>query len=475
MNKKRLYTHTAMDYGLDRRRFFTKSDEKPYLKWLGGSLVAVIGALLVHDNFNFELTESEVIAKDVEIKIESLVQNATVTTPEPAALAAKAEPKVIPAERNITVAIKSGDTLGKIFEKQGFDSVILHDIIDNETVNHVLTNIHPGQKIDFTINPKNELIALEYNANELERLVVNIKEGKVYADLKTRDVEELLTFADVTIDDSLFMAGERAGLDYNITMELAKIFAYDIDFALDIQKDDKFSVIYEKRYVDGIEATPGDIIAAEFVNQGVTYHAVRFESADGVAEYYTPEGQTLRKPFLRTPVEFARISSKFNPRRLHPVLHTIRAHKGVDYAAPIGTPVRAVGDGVISLAGTQRGYGKVIEIKHGTTYSTLYAHLNGFAPSMRNGTKVKQGQIIGYVGKTGMVTGAHLHYEFRVNGVHVDPLTVKLPNSQPIEARHKNQFLAYAKDVMNQLSNYQNIQLAEAETKDNPNTPKQGA
>jgi len=475
VNKKRLYTHTAMDYGLDRRRFFTKSDEKPYLKWLGGSLVAVIGALLVHDNFNFELTESEVIAKDVEIKIESLVQNATVTTPEPAALAAKAEPKVIPAERNITVAIKSGDTLGKIFEKQGFDSVILHDIIDNETVNHVLTNIHPGQKIDFTINPKNELIALEYNANELERLVVNIKEGKVYADLKTRDVEELLTFADVTIDDSLFMAGERAGLDYNITMELAKIFAYDIDFALDIQKDDKFSVIYEKRYVDGIEATPGDIIAAEFVNQGVTYHAVRFESADGVAEYYTPEGQTLRKPFLRTPVEFARISSKFNPRRLHPVLHTIRAHKGVDYAAPIGTPVRAVGDGVISLAGTQRGYGKVIEIKHGTTYSTLYAHLNGFAPSMRNGTKVKQGQIIGYVGKTGMVTGAHLHYEFRVNGVHVDPLTVKLPNSQPIEARHKNQFLAYAKDVMNQLSNYQNIQLAEAETKDNPNTPKQGA
>jgi len=475
VNKKRLYTHTAMDYGLDRRRFFTKSDEKPYLKWLGGSLVAVIGALLVHDNFNFELTESEVIAKDVEIKIESLVQNATVTTPEPAALAAKAEPKVIPAERNITVAIKSGDTLGKIFEKQGFDSVILHDIIDNETVNHVLTNIHPGQKIDFTINPKNELIALEYNANELERLVVNIKEGKVYADLKTRDVEELLTFADVTIDDSLFMAGERAGLDYNITMELAKIFAYDIDFALDIQKDDKFSVIYEKRYVDGIEATPGDIIAAEFVNQGVTYHAVRFESADGVAEYYTPEGQTLRKPFLRTPVEFARISSKFNPRRLHPVLHTIRAHKGVDYAAPIGTPVRAVGDGVISLAGTQRGYGKVIEIKHGTTYSTLYAHLNGFAPSMRNGTKVKQGQIIGYVCKTGMVTGAHLHYEFRVNGVHVDPLTVKLPNSQPIEARHKNQFLAYAKDVMNQLSNYQNIQLAEAETKDNPNTPKQGA
>lgn len=459
MNKKSLYTQTTMDYGLDRRRVFTKPEPKPYKKWLSGSLVAVIGILLAHDQLNKEHIEPEVIAADVDIKIEQLVENVTETTPAPIKTP---EPKVIPAERTITVAIKSGDTLGKIFEKQGFDSVLLHELIENETVSHNLTNIHPGQKIDFTINPKNELIGLEYDANELERLVVKVKNGKAFADLESRDVEELLTFADVTIDDSLFMSGEREGLDYNITMKIAEIFAYDIDFALDIQQGDKFSVIYEKRYIDGLEASPGNIIAAEFVNQGTTYRAVRFEDADGVAEYYTPEGETLRKPFLRTPVEFARISSKFNPRRLHPVLHTIRAHKGVDYAAPIGTPVRSAGDGIISLAETQRGYGKVIEIKHGSKYSTLYAHLNGFAPGVKNGAKVKQGQIIGYVGKTGLVTGAHLHYEFRVDGKHVDPLTVKLPNSQPIDARHKNQFLAYAKDVMNQLSNYQSIQLAEA-------------
>lgn len=470
MKNRPLYKHTEMDYGLSRRRIFSKPSKKPYSKWMGLTLVALVGGLIIQSTFtNNDLIETQV-AQDVEIKIEQLVENAAVPAATPAPKPAPA-PKVIPAERTITVSIKPGDTLGKIFEKQGFDAAVLHNLVENETVNHTLTNIHPGQKLDFTINPKNELIGLEYNVNELERLMVTVKDGKTFADLKTRDVEELLTFADVTIEDSLFMDGEREGLDYNITMALAEIFSYDIDFALDIQQGDKFSVIYEDRYIDGVKSTPGNIIAAEFVNQGKTYQAVRFEAADGSAEYYTPNGQTLRKPFLRTPVEFARISSKFNPRRLHPVLHTIRAHKGVDYAAPVGTPVRASGDGVISLAETQRGYGKVIEIQHGSSYSTLYAHLNGFASGMKNGAKVKQGQIIGYVGKTGLVTGAHLHYEFRVNGVHVDPLTVKLPNSQPIDSRHKSQFLAYAKDVMNQLSNYQSIQLAE--TKNNTSTPKQ--
>jgi murein DD-endopeptidase MepM/ murein hydrolase activator NlpD len=454
-----------MDYGLNRRPYFAQPKNRSYQKWLAGSLVAVMSALIAHDFFNHDI-EPETIAKDVDIKIVQVAQNTTTTTepvnPAPAPEPAPEAPKVIPAERTITVAIKSGDTLGKIFEKQGFDTVLLNDIVDNETVNHTLTNIHPGQKIDFTINPKNELIRLEYNANELERLVVNLKDGKPFADLVKRDVEELLTFVDVVIDDSLFMAAEREGLDYNITNKIEKIFGYDIDFALDIQKGDKFSVIYEERYVDGIKASPGDIIAAEFVNQDRTYQAIRFEDADGVVDYYTPEGDTLRKPFIRTPVEFARVSSKFNPYRRHPILHTIRAHKGVDYSAPIGTPVRSVGDGVISMATTQRGYGKVIEVEHGSQYSTLYAHLNGFAPSVKNGAKVKQGQIIGYVGKTGMATGPHLHYEFRVNGVHKDPLTVELPNSQPINSRHKSQFLAYAKDVMNQLSNYQSFDLAEA-------------
>jgi murein DD-endopeptidase MepM/ murein hydrolase activator NlpD len=482
-----------MDYGLSRNLRFAKPKRKPYGKWVGISLTALLGTFILKANFwHSDVDQTAVMAQDVTQDLEALILSDTqlisftapTAQPEEKAhpvVATPAAPKqvtpppalIIPPERTITVAIKPGDTLGEIFEKQGLDAALLHDIIDNETVNHTLTKFHPGQELDFTIDRANELLRLEYNVSELERLVVNIDKGKPYADIVERDVEELLTFADATIDDSLFMAAEREGLDYNVTMELARIFGYDIDFALDIQEGDKFSVIYEERYVDGLKATPGNIIAAEFVNQGKTYRAVRYEAADGTADYYTPEGHTLRKPFLRTPVEFARISSKFNPRRLHPILHTIRAHKGVDYAAPVGTPVRASGDGVISLAETQRGYGKVIEIKHGSSYSTLYAHLHNFASGIKNGTKVKQGQIIGYVGKTGMATGAHLHYEFRVNGVHVDPLTVKLPNSQPIESRHKTQFLAYAKDVMDQLSNYQSVQLAAVKV--NSNTPKQGA
>ncbi|HLF66329.1 MAG TPA: peptidoglycan DD-metalloendopeptidase family protein, partial [Gammaproteobacteria bacterium] len=215
-------------------------------------------------------------------------------------------------------------------------------------------------------------------------------------------------------------------------------------------------------YVDGRRSTPGDIIAAEFINQGKVFRAIRYENAAGQVDYYTPEGHSMRKAFIRTPVEFARVSSKFNPHRRHPILHTIRAHKGVDYAAAKGTPVRATSDGVITAANTQRGYGKVIEIQHGSNYSTLYAHLNGYASGMKKGMAVKQGQIIGYVGMTGMATGPHLHYEFRVNGIHKDPLTVELPNSDPIHAKHKLQFLAHVSDVLEQMSHYQNVELAQA-------------
>ncbi len=475
MNRK-LYTHTEVDYGLNRRRKFTyQPAKKNYRKWLGVSLVALISGLILEANLNNDGLQPAQVALnptvDIQIK-ESQGSAPTVAAIAPEVIAPAPAPKLLPKERTITVAVKPGDTLGKIFEKQGLDTDLLHDLIENETVNHTLANIHPGQKIDLTIGPKNDLLELEYNANELERLEVTVKEGKPYATIVERDVEELLTFADVTIDDSLFMAGEREGLDYNITTELANIFGWAIDFALDIQKGDKFSVIYEDRYVDGEKVTPGDIIAAEFVNQGKTYRAVRYEDANGKADYYTPEGQRMHKRFLRTPVEFARVSSKFNPHRRHPILHTIRAHNGVDYAAPIGTPVRATGDGVITTAGTKGGYGKVVEIQHGSNYSTLYAHLNGFATSIRKGTEVKQGQIIGYVGKTGMATGPHLHYEFRVNNVHKDPQTVALPNSEPINPRLKTQFLAHVSDVLKQLSDYQSVQLAAAKL---PNTPKQGA
>jgi murein DD-endopeptidase MepM/ murein hydrolase activator NlpD len=499
VSKRHLYTHTEVDYGLRRCPIPTSSFKTK--KWLGVCLLAVAGGVVLKMNLSSSdvlsapaiaivpdtTDETAIIIASQEL-VETAMQPDNAHMGEPALSAielpvalspvphqikmpeVKAAP--IPSERTVSINIRRGDTVAKIFDKQGFDSVLLHDIMDNETVSHTLTKIHPGETIDFVIDPNNELLRLEYNASELERLVVDVDNGKPSAKIVEREIEELLTFANATIDDSLFMAADREGLDQNITMELARIFGWDIDFALDIHKGDTFSVIYEARYVDGEKISPGDIVAAEFVNQGKTYRAIRYETADGKADYYTPEGHSMRKAFIRTPVEFARVSSKFNPHRRHPILHTIRAHKGVDYAAARGTPVRATGDGVISAANNQNGYGKVVEIQHGSAYSTLYAHLNGFAPSIKKGKSVKQGDIIGYVGMTGMATGPHLHYEFRINGKHVDPLTVELPNSDPIHAKHRPQFLAHVSGVLKQLSNYQSIELAAAKPENVQ--PKQG-
>jgi len=509
---RRFYKHAAKDYGLGRSK--VAAPIRHTRKWLlGVGLLALASGLILDTSLTHLPATPSLVENDANalqpLKInqpaieflspesDTLVTIATQTlvdintppqkTPEGvgAALASNltapvvSKPAVtvpvvtpakpIPSKRAVNVAIKRGDTVAKIFEKQGFDATLLHDIMDNKSARSALTKIHPGQTLKFTINPTNELIGLEYNINELERLVIDVKNGQAKANLVKRDVEELLTFAKATIDDSLFMASEREGIDHNITLELARIFGWDIDFALDIHRGDTFSVIYEDRYIDGQRSTPGDIIAAEFVNQGKVYRAIRYESPTGQVDYYTPEGHSMRKAFIRTPVEFARVSSKFNPHRRHPILHTIRAHKGVDYAAATGTPVRATSDGVIAAANTQKGYGKVIEIQHGKNYSTLYAHLNGYAKGITKGTTVKQGQIIGYVGMTGMATGPHLHYEFRVNGVHKDPLTVELPNSDPIHAKHKPQFLAHVSDVLEQLSNYQNVELAQVS--DNPLTP----
>ncbi len=496
MNNRRTYRHTDMDYGLSRKRSYPSApSKKPYKKWVGLSLVGAMSFVALNATFKTDTRDSsDIMAQNVIEELDPIVLNqpeisfiSPIETPAETVVASAqttiADPKVfsplpsskpeieIPAERTINVAIRKGDTLGKIFDNHGLDATLLHAFTENKTVSSNLTKIHPGEELKLTLSPTNELLRLEYNVNELERLEVDVKEGKPAADIVDRDVEELLTFANATIDDSLFLAAEREGLNNNITMELARIFAWDIDF-LDIQKGDQFSVIYEDRYVDGERASPGDIIAAEFVNNGKTFRAIRYEDADGHVDYYTPEGRSMRQAFLRTPLEFTRISSKFNPHRLHPIIRKIRPHRGVDYAAPIGTPVMAASDGVISMATTQRGYGKVIEIKHGSTYSTLYAHLNGFAKGMRNGVNVKQGQVIGYVGKTGMATGAHLHYEFRVNGVHKDPLTVELPRSNSLPSKYKTQFLAHASDVLEQLSNYQRVQLAEVKTPSST-TPKQ--
>ena len=234
-------------------------------------------------------------------------------------------------------------------------------------------------------------------------------------------------------------------------MELAGIFGWDIDFALDIRQGDSFAVIYEEVFLDGEKVRDGDIIAATFSNRGESYQAIRYTDASNHTDYYSPDGHSMRKAFLRTPVEFSRISSRFSLGRKHPILNTIRAHKGVDYAAPRGTPIKATGDGKVIYRGVKGGYGNVVIIQHGSSYSTLYGHMSRFARGVHSGSHVKQGQIIGYVGSSGLATGPHLHYEFRINGVHRNPLTVKLPDAQPLPKQYMADFQMHANQLVASL------------------------
>lgn len=250
------------------------------------------------------------------------------------------------------------------------------------------------------------------------------------------------------INSSLFLSAKRAGLSHSLTMDLANVFGYDIDFAQDIREGDEFEVIYEEHVVGNKQVGSGNILSARFTNRGKTYTAVRYTSKQGVTSYYNADGMSMRKAFIRTPVDFARISSKFSMGRRHPILNKIRAHKGVDYAAPRGTPIKAAGDGRVMLAGRRGGYGNTVIIQHGNSYRTLYGHMQGFAKGIRNGVSVKQGQIIGYIGTTGLSTGPHLHYEFQVNGRHVDPLSQKLPMADPIARNEKQRFLQQSKPLM---------------------------
>jgi murein DD-endopeptidase MepM/ murein hydrolase activator NlpD len=250
-------------------------------------------------------------------------------------------------------------------------------------------------------------------------------------------------------------------------MELAQIFGWDIDFALDIRKGDQFRVLYEEKYLDGEKIGEGNILAAEFTNNGDTFAAVRYTDSNGDTNYYTPDGRSMRKAFLRSPVDFRRISSGFKRERYHPVLGVKRPHRGTDYAAKTGTPIKASGDGKVIWRGTKGGYGKTIIIQHGGNITTLYAHMSKYNSKVTSGSRVKQGQTIGYVGMTGTATGPHLHYEFRLNGVHKNPVTVKLPDAQPIANKELAKFKADTSQLIAELQMKAVEQLADASLNSN--------
>ena len=305
-----------------------------------------------------------------------------------------------------------------------------------------------------------ELKQIAYQKNALETVTATRENDIFNVEISSKQIEKQVSSAQGTIHSSLFMDGKEAGLPDKIIMQLADIFAWDIDFALDIKENDSFTVLYEKLYVNDEEVGTGNILAAEFVSQGKTYKAVRYEDQQGHANYFTPEGNGMRKAFIRTPVDFARISSPFNLKRRHPILNRIRAHKGVDYAAKTGTPIKCTGDGKIIFQGRQNGYGRVIIVQHGKRYSTLYAHLSAFSKRYQKGSQVRQGNTIGYVGQSGLASGPHLHYEFRVDGQHRNPLTVALPNSAPVDNSLLADFKATTQPLLAQLDQVRSSMLA---------------
>lgn len=359
-----------------------------------------------------------------------------------------------PSSTNVHT-IKSGDSMAKLFQRQALSPQTLHTIMTLGKKSKKLADLRPGQQVEFALDHNKELLGLTVQLDALNTLWVTKNDSSAAAnyiiDIEKRSFDKRVSSAHGIIDNSLFLAGQQEGLSEKLIMEFANIFGWDIDFALDIRVKDTFSVLYEENMLDGKKHSDGAILAAEFTNAGKTFTAIRYEQPNGRSDYYTKDGYSLRKAFLRSPVDFARISSHFNLRRRHPILHTIRAHKGVDYAASRGTPIKAIGDGKVILAGRKGGYGKTVILQHGQKYTTLYAHLHRYAKGIRNGSRVSQGQVIGYVGSSGLATGPHLHYEFRTNGVHVNPLTVAVPKSDPIPKSYRQDFAQHAASLLAQL------------------------
>ena len=360
--------------------------------------------------------------------------------------------------KRTTVIVKTGDTFSEILSRLGIYpdlSLILKPGKDNQA----LERIYPGQKLHFSLTGQ-QLDSLELVHTPARSSVFHRDGDSFTATTLNRQLDIILKTASGTIDSSLYLAGHRAGMSDALILELVHIFRWDIDFALDLREGDSFTILYEKLLLNGEEVDDGKITAAEFINKGVTYSAYRYTDENGNTDYYTPEGSSLHKTFLRTPVHLARISSFFNPRRRHPVLNTIRAHKGIDYAAPTGTPIKATGAGRVIFRGNKGQYGKMIVLKHGNIYTTLYAHMSRYARDTHIGSRVKQGQTIGYVGSTGLSTGPHLHYEFRVNEVHRDPLKVRLPQTKSLPGSEIDRFLAAIQAPARQLEAYTQNKLA---------------
>ena len=363
-----------------------------------------------------------------------------------------------PDYQTLTLTIRRGDTMDQLFRKHQLDIGQLATIARLDAAGKQFRKIKPGDVFEIT-HDDGKLVSLYSALNLTSALQVDREESGFTAAIVDRPIDIRNRMAYGVIENSLYESASAAGLSDKLIMNIAGIFAWDVDFVLDIRSGDNYYVQYEEIWQDGEYVTDGEVIIAEFNNNGRTSQAIRFIDDSGRSDYFTPDGHSVRKAFLRSPVDF-RVSSSFNPRRRHPVLKTVRPHRGTDYAAPSGTPIKAYGDGKVIYRGVKSGYGNVVILQHGGNITTLYAHMSKFAASARLGTRVRQGQTIGYVGKTGLVTGVHLHYEYRLNGVHRNPRTVKLPQADPIADKYRQRFLSAAAPLLEELEQFKNTQLA---------------
>ena len=338
--------------------------------------------------------------------------------------------------------VQRGDTIGSLLARLAVDDPEALAFLRSDPVARPLYQLRPGKSVRVATNEDGRLIALRFVDSNGAPLGIARSGDSFAAQTSDRSIETRLTLRAGEIRSSLFDAADEVGMPDSITLALADVFAGDIDFYHDLQLGDRFSVLYETRYVDGEAASVGRIIAAEFVNRGRAYRAFLWQAPDGAEGYYAEDGTSTRKAFLLSPMEMSRITSGFSVARFHPLFQTTRAHRGIDFAAPTGTPVRATGDGIVTFAGEQNGYGNVVMIEHDRTYSTVYAHLSRFAGETKTGAHVRQGDTLGYVGQTGWATGPHLHYEFRINGEARNPLAVDLPSALPVTAENRSAFEA---------------------------------
>jgi len=397
------------------------------------------------------------ILSELELKVDEEKEKGNLKIPLKKKILSKSEESSREYFNTKETIIKRNDTLVSILKKMNVSSDNILTIINSKNSN-LLSKIKTGETISVTFNNQNKVSFINYIKDFRSGVKAEIKGLAYQIESYELEIEKERIYKSVKIEDSLYSEGLKEGIPDSVLMDLVYIYGWDIDFTHDIRPGDSYSLIYEEVLVSGLKKKDGNILIAEFINQGRKYVAIRYGLKSGNSEYFSPEGKNVKKAFLRSPVKFSYISSRYNLKRRHPILHKIRAHTGVDYAAKRGTPVIATGDGTIVFAAKKGGYGNLVEIKHSEDYSTRYAHLDRFHKRVKINQKIQQGQVLGYVGSTGMATGPHLHYEFHVNKKHTDPLKVKFPNAKPINKNEKIDYINHASSLIADLRNYQSFE-----------------